>query len=322
MILSIENLTTAFYGKTTVLKAVDRLHLTIQEGESVALVGESGSGKTVTALSILQLLPPAGAIDSGAIYFRDKNLLELSERDMRHVRGKNIGLILQDPLAALNPLMRVGEQIAEVMRYHFGYSKKQAKSETLLLMERVRLEDVERIYAAYPHELSGGLRQRALIAVALAAQPALLIADEPTTALDTTIQSEILKLLKSLQHEFQLTLLLITHDLGVVANIAEKVAVMYAGQVVECSPTETLFSHPMHPYTELLLNSMPQVPWPIRRSPGDFHSKGRNAISGCVFSARCYMADDQCRHSEPINNYIDPTHSVKCIKRGNTSYEQ
>ncbi len=321
-LLSIENLKTSFYSRGGLLNAVDGLSLSVNLGECVALVGESGSGKTMTALSILQLVPPPGVIEQGAIYFRNRNLLNLSNRQMRQVRGRQIGLILQDPLSALNPLMRVGEQIAEVMRFHFGFSRKKAKMESLLLMERVHLDDVQRVYSAYPHELSGGLRQHVLIAVALAARPSLLIADEPTTALDTTIQSQILDLLRSLQREFNLSLLLITHDLGVVASLAEKVAVMYAGKVVEYAPTSTLFSQPAHPYTELLLDSMPKVDWPLFQNGHHFkRQNGRKKGSGCVFASRCYMADKDCERIEPGDSTIDSQHYVKCIKKGSYEYE-
>ncbi len=322
-LLSVKNLKTSFYSQGRIFKAVDGLNLTVNEGECVALVGESGSGKTISALSILQLVPPPGKIEDGSVYFRNRDLLTLSQRHMRSIRGKQIGLVLQDPLSALNPLMRVGEQIAEVMRYHLNYSRKKAKAESLLLMERVQLDDVERIYAAYPHELSGGIRQRALIAVALAAQPSLLIADEPTTALDTTIQSQILELLRSLQREFQLSLLLITHDLGVVANLAEKVAVMYHGTVVECAPTSSVFTQPMHPYTQLLLNSMPKIDAPVFQSSHHFNRpNGRKNGSGCAFSTRCYMADKECQIHEPSDLAINSQHSVKCIKAGCYVYEQ
>ncbi len=259
-LLSIENLQTFFYDKNNITKAVDGLTVHVNSGEIVALVGESGSGKSVSALSVLRLVPPPGKIIGGSILYKDKNLLHLSKKEMQAVRGKEIGLVLQEPLSALNPLFKAGEQIAEVMRHHFKWPRKKARVETMLLMEKVRLEDVERIYNAYPHELSGGQRQRVLIAAALAARPNLLIADEPTTALDTTIQKQILELLKNLQNEFHLSLLLITHDLGVVAEIADRVYVMSSGKVVESAPTNELFQNPQHPCTRALIEAMPSLP--------------------------------------------------------------
>ena len=258
-VLKVENLKTYFFDKKQIIKAVDGLTLSVAAGEIVALVGESGSGKSITALSILRLTPPPGRIVSGHIIYKSNNLLEFTERQMRTVRGREIGLVLQDPLSALDPLFKAGEQIAEVFRYHFNMSRRRAKMESLQLMEKVQLPDIERIYNAYPHELSGGLRQRVLIAIALAARPSLLIADEPTTALDATIQKQIIGLLKNLQSEFDLSLLLITHDLGVVSEIADRVYVMNAGQIVESAATEDLFQRPQHQYTKALLDAMPKI---------------------------------------------------------------
>ena len=258
-LLKIENLKTYFFDKKHLIKAVDGLTLSVDAGEIVALVGESGSGKSITALSILRLMPPTGRIVNGSILYKTDNLLEFTERQMRAVRGHEIGLVLQDPLSALDPLFKAGEQIAEVFRHHFKMTKRRAKLESLLLMEKVQLTDAERIYNAYPHELSGGLRQRVLIAIALAARPSLLIADEPTTALDATIQKQIISLLKSLQAEFELSLLLITHDLGVVSEIADRVYVMKAGKIVETAATGDLFQSPQHQYTKALLDAMPKI---------------------------------------------------------------
>ena len=258
-LLTIDNLKIHFINGRETIKAVDGFSMFVDNGEIVALVGESGSGKSITALSILRLVPPPGRIVEGSIYFEKNNLLELSKREMQSIRGREIGLVLQDPLSALNPLFKSGEQIAEVLRCHFKWSRKKAKFEAKQLMERVQLSDVERIYNAYPHELSGGLRQRVLIAAALAAQPRLLIADEPTTALDSTIQKQILKLLKNLQKDFNLSILLITHDLGGVSEIADRVYVMNAGKIVESAVTQDLFQNPQHAYTKSLLDAMPKI---------------------------------------------------------------
>ena len=263
-LLRIENLKTHFFTGKRVVKAVDGLSIDVKKGEIVALVGESGSGKSVTAMSILRLVPPPGRIVSGSIRYNQQDLLQLPKKQMQTVRGRGIGLVLQDPLSALNPLFKAGEQIAEVMRYHFKWSKKKAMAETKQLMEKVQLVDVDRIYNAYPHELSGGLRQRILIAAALAAQPRLLIADEPTTALDSTIQKQILELLKKLQHDYDLSILLITHDLGVVSETADRVYVMNAGTVVESADSNELFRNPQHAYTKALLNAMPRINMPAK----------------------------------------------------------
>jgi len=272
-LLRIESLKTYFFKKEGVLRAVDDLDLEILPGETLALVGESGCGKTVTALSIFRLVPPPGQIIDGTIEFRGHNLLSMSEKQMRSIRGKEMGLILQDPLSALNPVMCVGEQISESLRYHFSMKRKRAKLQALELMERVRLPNVEMIYKSYPHQLSGGLRQRVLIAIALACKPALVVADEPTTALDVSIQSQILALLKELKEEFQISLLLITHDMGVVAEMADRVAVMYAGKIVEQAATQPLFKQPLHPYTEALLNAIPRIEF----APNDKQNRCKTA---------------------------------------------
>ncbi len=258
-LLKIQGLKTYFFKPKETLRAVDGIDLEIHPGETLALVGESGCGKTTTAQSIFRLVPPPGRIVDGAIEFRGQNLLSLPEKQMASIRGKEMGLILQDPLSALNPVMRVGGQISEVIRHHFDLDRKTAKHRALELMERVRLPNAGMIYNCYPHQLSSGQRQRILIAIALACRPALIVADEPTSALDVSLQSQILALLKELKRDFQLSLLLITHDLGVVAQIADRVAVMYAGKIVEQSATEALFAAPRHPYTMALLEAIPRL---------------------------------------------------------------
>jgi ABC-type dipeptide/oligopeptide/nickel transport system ATPase component len=273
-LLKIQGLKTHFFKPNETLRAVDDIDLEIHPGETLALVGESGCGKTTTAQSVFRLVPPPGRIVDGAIEFRGQNLLSLPEKQMAAIRGKEMGLILQDPLSALNPVMRVGEQISEVLRHHFALDRKTAKPRAFELMERVRLPDVGMIYNCYPHQLSGGQRQRILIAIALACRPALVVADEPTSALDVSIQSQVLALLKELKRDFQLSLFLITHDLGVVAQIADRVAVMYAGKIVEQSTTETLFATPRHPYTMALLEAIPRITFGnrIERQDEKIHS--------------------------------------------------
>ena len=258
-LLKIQGLKTYFFKPNETLRAVDDIDLEIYPGETLALVGESGCGKTTTAQSIFRLVPSPGRIVDGAIEFRGQNLLSLPEKQMASIRGKEMGLILQDPLSALNPVMRVGEQISEVLRHHFALDRKTAKHRALELMERVRLPNAGMIYNCYPHQLSGGQRQRILIAIALACRPALIVADEPTSALDVSLQSQILALLKELKRDFQLSLFWITHDLGVVAQIADRVAVMYTGKIVEQSTTAALFATPRHPYTVALLEAIPRI---------------------------------------------------------------
>lgn len=324
-LLKIKSLKTYFYKRQGVLKAVDGVDLELHAGETLALVGESGSGKTVTGLSIFRLVPPPGRIVAGAIEFRGTNLLHLSEKQMASVRGREMGLILQDPLSALNPVMRVGEQISEIFRHHFSLKRQPAKQRTLELMERVQLPNAEQLYRAYPHQLSGGQRQRVLIAIALACRPALVVADEPTTALDVTIQSEILALLNELKRELQIALLLITHDLGIVTQMADRVAVMYAGQIVEQAPTRALFSDPGHPYTETLLRAIPSFELSgngdVSRSEGRTQVKGTvpdlmNLPSGCAFHPRCSLAEAECRNTAPENVTLSKNRSVRCLKKG------
>ena len=258
-LLKVENLQVCFSKKAEQLCAVNCISFEIFPGETLALVGESGCGKTTTAHALFRVVPTPGRIVAGSIALREKNLLVLNEKQLNEIRGKEMGLILQDALSALNPVMRVGEQIAEVLRRHLSLNKKNAKREALAWMEKVRLPHVEKIYDHYPHQLSGGQRQRVLIAIALACRPALVVADEPTSALDVSVQSQILALLKELKHELQLSLLWITHDLAVVAQIADRVAVMHAGKIVETAATAMLFSQPQHAYTQSLLAAIPRI---------------------------------------------------------------
>lgn len=321
-LLKIEGLKTYFFKKEGILKAVDGIDLEIYPGETVALVGESGSGKTVTALSIFRLVPPPGKIVDGQIRWRGQNLLTLSEKQMSNYRGKEIGLILQDPLSALNPVMSVGKQISEVFRRHFFMKRREARKATIELMERVHLPGGEQLYRAYPHQLSGGMRQRVLIAIALACKPDLVVADEPTTALDVSIQSQILALLNSLKDDLQISLLLITHDLGVVAQMADRVAVMYAGKIVEQALVSELFLNPLHPYTQALLSALPSFDFsngykkilPIQGQVPDL----MNLPTGCAFHPRCPLTDDACKQKDPENFFVNTNRMVKCLKRVNT----
>lgn len=262
-LLTVENLQVSFLKQKEETRAVNKISFEIFPGETLALVGESGCGKTTTALALFRLVPHGGRIVAGAITLRERNLLALSEKRLNAIRGKEMGLILQDALSALNPVMKVGEQIAEVLRRHLALDKKAAKQQALAWMEKVQLPHAVKMYDRYPHQLSGGQRQRVLIAIALACRPALVVADEPTSALDVSVQSQILALLKELKNELQLAVLWITHDLAVVSQIADRVAVMHAGKIVETAATATLFTQPRHAYTKSLLAAVPKIGFPL-----------------------------------------------------------
>jgi len=318
--LNINGLKVHFSKDQKILRAVDEVDLRVDAGETLALVGESGCGKTTLALAVFRLISPPGKIVAGVIEFRGKNLLALSEKQMAAVRGREMGLIFQDPSSALNPVMRVGEQIAEVIRQHFRESRRTAKQQALALMETVQLPNVEMIYGSYPHQLSGGLRQRILIAIALAGKPALLVADEPTSALDVSIQSQILALLKQLKNDLQLSLLLITHDLGVVAHMADRVAVMYAGKIVEEAPAPDLFTSPFHPYTAALLNAVPKISFLQNGGQQVFKPLGgrvpdlTNLPAGCTFHPRCPLRMDECSQKIPAVFSPAANRLVRCFK--------
>ncbi|MGB4444195.1 MAG: ABC transporter ATP-binding protein, partial [Dethiobacteria bacterium] len=259
-LLNIENLKTYFYTDSGVVKAVDDVDLSIKAGTTLAIVGESGSGKSILASSIMQLIPqPPGKIVSGSIYFQNQDLLALPEKEMRQIRGNRITMIFQEPMTSLNPVFKIGRQVEEVIVAHRKVGKDEAKEQAIELLQLVGIPAAEERVNDYPHQLSGGMRQRVMIAIALACNPELLIADEPTTALDVTIQAQILDLMKRLQKEFGMAILMITHDLGVVAEMASEVAVMYAGQIVEYAGVDTIFESPVHPYTAGLLQSIPRL---------------------------------------------------------------
>ena len=314
-LLQVEDLRVWFGTRTGDVRAVDGVDLTIRRGEIVGLVGESGSGKSVTARSIMRLVPmPPGRVVSGRILFDGDDLLELPEREMESLRGGRISMIFQDPMTFLNPLYTAGDQVAEAIRQHQRLGKSAAREETLRLFRQVGIPSPEARLNAYPHQLSGGLRQRVMIAMALSSRPELLIADEPTTALDVTIQAQILALLRELQQESGVSILLITHDLGVVAEMCDRVAVMYAGRVVEDTEIETLFENPQHPYTLGLMGAAPrpdvpdQAPVPIPGSPPDM----AHPPSGCPFHPRCRFAEDICRVDYPPLRQTEPGHWAAC----------
>jgi len=299
--LIVENLRTYFYTHRAVVKAVDGVSLKIRHGEIFGLVGESGSGKSVTALSIMRLLSPPDVSMDGEIVFKGIDLLKLSEDEMREIRGNKIAMIFQDPTAFLNPIMTVGKQIAEPLVLHRGISRSEARHHILELMDLVGIPDPEQRIDTYPHQLSGGMKQRVLIAMALACHPDILIADEPTTALDVTIQAQILDLLRELQRASGSSVILITHDLGVIAEMCHRVAVMYAGNIMEVAETEALLTDPKHPYSAALLSALPQLGQRKERLlviPGSVPS-AVTPPAGCRFHPRCSRTEEICRQEVP-----------------------
>ena len=324
-LLDVRELSTSFFTSAGEARAVNGVSFTLRHGEVLGVVGESGSGKTLTALSVMRLIDPPGRITGGSVRFNGEDLLQKSERYMRSVRGRTIGMIWQDPMASLNPVKRVGDQVAEALRLHGEavkgagnrrrtMSRNQLDARVVSLLRTVNVPDPERRIREYPHQLSGGLQQRVMIAMALACEPSLLIADEPTTALDVTIQSQILELLKRIQHERNMSVMLITHDLGVVAETCHRVHVMYAGQIIESADVAELFDNPKHPYTVSLLRSVPRHD--TRR--GDLVAiEGKvpelTALpSGCSFHPRCTHATKICRAQEPGDFNLAAGHTVKC----------
>jgi peptide/nickel transport system ATP-binding protein len=305
-VLDVKGLQTVFFTNSGLFKAVDDVSFSVSRGETLAIVGESGCGKSVTALSIMRLVPdPPGRIVGGSIVLEGIDVLGLDESEMRAIRGDRMSMIFQEPMTSLNPVMRIGDQITEAVRLHRPMTGKQAWIQAVEMLRLVRIPEPERRALEYPHQLSGGMRQRAMIAMALACRPALLIADEPTTALDVTIQAQILALILDLQKELGMGLVLITHDLGVVAQTAQRVIVMYAGRKVEEADVETLFAHPRHPYTRGLMASIPALPAPganadarLAEIPGMVPSL-TNLPAGCAFAPRCGLAIDRCRAEYP-----------------------
>ena len=318
-VLDIENLHVAFDTPDGPLDVVRGVDLYVDAGETLAVVGESGSGKTVTCLSVMGLLPPAGRIAGGGIRFRGQDLGALSARERRGLNGSRMAMIFQEPMTSLNPLFRVGTQIAEAIRTHEEVPKKVARRRALELMELVRIPEPDQRLDNYPHELSGGMRQRVMIAMALAGKPDLLIADEPTTALDVTVQAQILELLSDLQQELGMALLFITHDLGVVAGIADRVAVMYAGQVVETGPTNEVYARPRMPYTAGLLQSVPVLSGEhaatrLSAIPGHSPTPGQ-LPDGCAFAPRCAWVEPTCRSGAVALDQHD-RQAVRCRRAG------
>jgi len=320
-VLEIDDLRTHFFTQAGVIRAVDGVSYAVRAGETLGVVGESGCGKSVTALSVLRLVAnPPGRIVGGAIRFGGSNLLDLSESEMEGIRGNEISMIFQEPMTSLNPVLTIGRQIAETLTLHQGLSRNRALARAVDMLRLVHIPEAERRISEYPHQLSGGMRQRVMIAMALACNPKLLIADEPTTALDVTIQAQILDLMRELKQKIDAAIVLITHDLGVVAEMAQRVVVMYAGKKAEEAPVGPLFRRPLHPYTKGLLNSVPRLGATLDSEhaprlaeiPGTVPSL-REVIPGCPFEARCTFATDQCRREMPQFEEKEPGHYAACF---------
>ncbi|OGP65246.1 MAG: peptide ABC transporter ATP-binding protein [Deltaproteobacteria bacterium RBG_13_53_10] len=316
-LLQIRSLSTHFYTEEGVVPAVEDVSFEIHPGEVLGLVGESGCGKSVTGLSILRLIPvPPGKIASGEILFNGVNLLHLKEEEMEKVRGNEISMIFQEPMTSLNPVFTIGDQIIEAVMLHQKVHKGDARRRAIEMLDRVRIPSPEKAIDSYPHQLSGGMRQRAMIAMALSCQPKLLIADEPTTALDVTIQAQVLRLLKEIQMEMGMAVLLITHDLGVVSEVADRVAVMYAGRIFEYGPIEAVFERVRNPYTKGLLGSIPSLEEKKKRLnaiPGQVPNPMDLPV-GCKFHPRCYLMIEDCKRGEIPLFQVNGDHVSRCIR--------
>lgn len=314
-LLEIRNLRTYFYTENGVSKAVDGVDIDIYPGETLGIVGESGCGKSVTSLSIMRLIQePPGKIVDGEILFKGRDLARLSQDEMRQIRGNEISMIFQEPMTSLNPVFTIGEQISEAIMLHKKVDKKQAMEESIEMLRKVGIPLPEQRVKEYPHQLSGGMRQRIMIAMALSCNPDLLIADEPTTALDVTIQAQILDLMQDLKKKYKMSIMMITHDLGVVAEVCDRVAVMYAGKVVEYTDVKTLFKNPRHPYTWGLLNSIPRLDKEVDRLPAipGMVPDSKNFPVGCRYNNRCPFATEKCFKEEPELMEVAEGHRARC----------
>ena len=321
-LLEVDNLTTVFTGDYGINISVDHISFHVDQGEVVCIVGESGCGKSVTSLSIMGLLGKGGAVTDGSVLFDGKNLLAMTEKELDRIRGDELTMIFQDPLTSLNPVFTVGNQITESIRTHMHLSREEARKRALELLAQVGMPAPEEMMKKYPHTLSGGMRQRVMIAMALSCNPRLLIADEPTTALDVTIQAQIMRLLKELQQEKDMSMILITHDVGLVANAADRVLVMYAGQIIEEASTEELFANPKHPYTQALLGTVPTIrddeDRRLQAIPGMVPESYDN-IRGCRFADRCLYCKEEC-HSPQEAYVFGDGHMVRCIMAKEDNY--
>ena len=321
-LLEVRNLKKYFKNRAGMLHAVDDISFTLEAGKTLGVVGESGSGKSVTVLSILRLIQsPPGRIVGGDIFFENENLLKVTESRMREIRGNRISMIFQEPMTSLNPVFTVGNQIGEALKLHQGLSSSAALKQSIYMLKQVGIHSPEKRVYEYPHQLSGGMRQRVMIAMALACNPKILIADEPTTALDVTIQAQILELMRQLQKETGTAILLITHNLGIIAEMAQKVVVMYSGKVVESAPVDRLFHNPLHPYTKGLLVTTPRLNMPVGKNirlpeiPGMIPSL-YDLPTGCAFHPRCGEAVERCASEAPVLKEISDGHQCRCLLVG------
>ncbi|MBN4046721.1 ABC transporter ATP-binding protein [bacterium AH-315-P07] len=316
-LLEVDNLATYFHTRNGVVRAVDGVSFSLEKGKTLGIVGESGSGKSVSCYSLLGLIPtPPGRIESGSAIFNDRDLLKAGAAEIRKIRGRRISMIFQDPMTALNPYMTIGAQLIEPLRIHSQVSKSEAVKKAITMLEAVGIQDAPERMKAYPHHFSGGMRQRVVIAMALITEPDLLIADEPTTALDVTVQAQVLELISSMQKKNGMAVILVTHDLGVIAGTCDDVLVMYAGKICESASANDLFAAQKHPYTEALLNSLPSIHtdgkelYTIPGMPPDL----TQPISGCSFAPRCEHANDRCRNEIVQLKSLDSGHSTACIR--------
>lgn len=318
-LLKIQGLKTQFFTSAGTVKAVDGITYDVEEGETVAVVGESGCGKSVSALSIMRLVAePAGKVVGGSILFQDKDLLQLSEEEMRKVRGNNIAMVFQEPMTSLNPVLTIGLQLTETVQQHLDVDDATARARAVELLGLVGMSDAERRLEQYPHHLSGGMRQRVMIAMALSCEPKLIIADEPTTALDVTIQAQILELMKNLTRDLGVAMIIITHNLGVVARYADRVNVMYAGKIIETGTAQDIYHNPKHPYTLALLKSVPRLDRPrgAKLDPVDGQPPDLARLdNGCSFRPRCRYATDECAASMPSLDHVDGIHHSACFHK-------
>jgi oligopeptide/dipeptide ABC transporter ATP-binding protein len=320
-LLEIEDLRTQFFTSAGTVRAVDGISYNVKEGETVAIVGESGCGKSVSALSILRLIPnPPGKVVGGEIRFQDKDLLKLSDQEIRDVRGKDIAMVFQEPMTSLNPVLTIGLQLTETLQHHLGMSDEECNARAIELLGMVGISEPERRLEQYPHHLSGGMRQRVMIAIALACEPKLIIADEPTTALDVTIQAQILELMKELTRRLGVALIVITHNLGVVARYADRVNVMYAGKIIEMGSATDIYHNPRHPYTLALLKSVPRLDQPrgAKLDPVDGQPPDLARLDdGCPFRPRCRFAIDRCATENPTLDSVAEGHFTACWEKDN-----
>jgi oligopeptide transport system ATP-binding protein len=315
-LLDVQNLRTHFFTRGGVVKAVEDVSFYLDEGETLGIVGESGSGKSVTSLTVMRLIVPPGKIVGGKIMFQDEDILEMDEDDLYNLRGGKIAMIFQDPMTSLNPVYTVGFQITEAIRAHLKLDKAAAEKRAVEMMDRVRIPEARGRMNDYPHQFSGGMRQRVMIAMALSCNPQLLIADEPTTALDVTIQAQVLELMKGLAQEFRTATMLITHDLGVVAGTCQRVAVMYAGRIVEEAPTKTIFANPAHPYTQAMLTAVPRPDAARGARLETIGGQPPNLVNlppGCSFAPRCRKAQPRCLRERPLLETVGPEQKAACF---------